>query len=85
MITFLIILGIILVLVFILSFKENAKHESLGEAAKSGAWSVGVCLVILFVFAILLGQCISTFDSDSSLNRKLNDPDYDHFDDTILR
>lgn len=81
--TFFIILGIILLIVFITTFKENAKQESLGEAAKRGIWSVGGCLFIIIIFVIILGQCVSTCDPDSSFNRRLNDPDYSHYDDAI--
>lgn len=81
--TFLIIIGIFLLVVFVWSFYENSKREKPTDALKSGLWSAGGCFIFIIVIIFLVAQCAETFNSDSSTNRKLRDierGDYDPYD-----
>ena len=83
---FIIIFGIILIVIFIFSFKENSKYESTEEAAKSGLWSAGGCLIFVLFCLFAIAQCSEIFNSDSSTNRKLRDipsGNYDPYDDAF--
>lgn len=71
--TYLIIIGILLVIVFLLSFNENSKYENIGEAAKSGLASAGGCLLVIIVFLFLMLQCYGIFKKGVGYERRIED------------
>lgn len=82
---FLVFIGILLIIIFLYSFKENSKHENTKEAAKSGLWSAGGCLFILIIIILMISQCSQLFNEDSYSNRKMRDistGEYDPYDDS---
>jgi len=69
--TILIIIGVLILIVFIVSFHRNSQSESTGEAAKSGLASAGGCLLFIIFIIFFIAQCAETFNPDSSTNRKI--------------
>lgn len=70
---FLIVIGVLLVVVFLISFNENSKYEDIGDAAKNGLESAGGCLLTILVFLFLMAQCYGAFKEDVGQKRRIED------------